>query len=213
MANWIVRNKVDLSKPECVRLVTDFGYCFAGDKKAHSWEVLCFNGSEKADLSGYSVAGYFIRSDKKTVYVEGRIEDSCAICVLDESIYRVEGDIRGALKLENTDSGEVITIGAMYARIKKSSTDSIVDSEDVIPSISEILAEFSRMDSAIERANTASETIENLTVTATSLPPSSSPTASYVDGNLTFGIPKGDKGDRAYTITVVGSTFSVQEGD
>ena len=213
MTNWIVRCKVDLSKPESVRPVTDFGYCLVGDKKAHSWEIFCFNGSEKANLSGYNVIGYFIRSDKKTVYIEGRVEDSCAICVLDETCYQIEGDLRGALKLENPNTGEIITIGVMYARIKKSTTDSVVDPGNIIPSISDLLTEFSKVDSAIERANSASEVLENLTVTATLLPPTSQPTASYANGNLAFGIPKGDKGDRAYTITVVGSTFSIQEGD
>ncbi len=38
--------------------------------------------------------------------------------------------------------------------------------------------------------------IENLTVTATTLPAGSSATASYSDGVLSLGIPKGDKGDQ-----------------
>lgn len=41
--------------------------------------------------------------------------------------------------------------------------------------------------------------IENLTVTANTLPAGSSATASYSNGALTLGIPKGDKGDKGDT--------------
>ena len=40
------------------------------------------------------------------------------------------------------------------------------------------------------------DTIENLTVSASGLPAGSSPTATYANGNIAFGIPKGDKGDK-----------------
>ena len=38
--------------------------------------------------------------------------------------------------------------------------------------------------------------IENLSVTVTTLPAGSSATASYNNGVLSLGIPKGDKGDK-----------------
>lgn len=43
---------------------------------------------------------------------------------------------------------------------------------------------------------TALAEIENLSVTVTTLPAGSSATASYSDGVLSLGIPKGDKGDQ-----------------
>ena len=38
------------------------------------------------------------------------------------------------------------------------------------------------------------ETLENLSASATTLPEGSSATASYSNGNISFGIPKGDTG-------------------
>lgn len=212
MSKWVVRSEVDLSKPDRVKTTTDFGYCLVGDKKAHSWEILCLNGNEKVDLSGYSVKGYFLRSDKKTVYVSGRTEGSYAICVLDEACYNVAGALKGSLKIENNTSGEIITIGVMYARVIKGNSDTIIDAADEIPSISELLSELDRMEAAIERANVVSETLENMTVSVTALPSGYSPIANYSDGHLSLQLPKGEKGDRSYAMTVIGSTLTIGEG-
>lgn len=57
------------------------------------------------------------------------------------------------------------------------------------------------------------EEIENLTVTATTLPEGSSATASYSDGVLTLGIPKGDTGATGAGATVsVGTTTTGDPG-
>ena len=47
----------------------------------------------------------------------------------------------------------------------------------------------------LEETGNALETLENMTASASSLPAGSNPTATYQNGNIAFGIPKGDKGD------------------
>ena len=47
----------------------------------------------------------------------------------------------------------------------------------------------------LEETGAALETLENMTASASSLPAGSNPTATYQNGNIAFGIPKGDKGD------------------
>lgn len=55
------------------------------------------------------------------------------------------------------------------------------------------------------------EEIENLTVTATTLPEGSSATASYSDGVLTLGIPKGDTGATGAGATATAGTTTTGE--
>ena len=60
-------------------------------------------------------------------------------------------------------------------------------------------AEQSAISEAIEALNEAVEAtadIRNMSATAETLPSGSSATASYADGLLTIGVPKGDKGDK-----------------
>lgn len=56
--------------------------------------------------------------------------------------------------------------------------------------------------------------IENLTVTVSTLPAGSSATASYADGVLSLGIPKGDKGDTgAIPAMSIGTVTTLPAGD
>jgi len=168
MNNWIVHRYANLARPGCVETVTDFGYCFVGDKKAHTWKVECVVNDVPADLTGYTAHGYFIRTDKVTVIVDATITDNVTTCVLDEYCYAVEGVLKGALRIENTTTGENVTIGAMSVRLTASSTDSIIDTGDVIPSLSDLLAEIDNMRRATSEATTATTNANAATAAANS---------------------------------------------
>jgi len=168
MNNWIVHRYANLARPGCVETVTDFGYCFVGDKKAHTWKVECVVNDVPADLTGYTAHGYFIRTDKGTVIVDATITDNVVTCVLDEYCYAVEGVLKGALRIENTTTGENVTIGAMSVRLTASSTDSIIDTGDVIPSLSDLLAEIDNMRRATSEATTATTNANAATAAANS---------------------------------------------
>lgn len=142
MNQWNVQRKVDLLKPGCVETITDFGYCVSGDHMAHTWKVVCMNGNEAADLTGYSARGYFIRSDKYTVILNGAIEDNQVSCTLTSACYAVEGLLRGILRIEKESTGEIITVGAMAVRVTSGMTDDIVVTEDIIPSIETSVREY-----------------------------------------------------------------------
>lgn len=67
----------------------------------------------------------------------------------------------------------------------------------------DFLNEMARLTTAADEAEQSAEDAEaalnefvTVTATAETLPAGSDATASYVDGELTFGIPKGDKGDQ-----------------
>ena len=67
----------------------------------------------------------------------------------------------------------------------------------------DFLNEMARLTTAADEAEQSAEDAEaalnefvTVTATAETLPAGSDATASYVDGELTLGIPKGDKGDQ-----------------
>lgn len=51
-------------------------------------------------------------------------------------------------------------------------------------------------EAAANRAEAARDDVLGMTVSASGLPAGSSPTVSFLQGNMHFGIPKGDKGDK-----------------
>lgn len=168
MNNWIVHRYANLARPGCVETVTDFGYCFVGDKKAHTWKVECVVNDVPADLTGYTAHGYFIRTDKGTVIVDATITDNVVTCVLDEYCYAIEGVLKGVLRIENTTTGENVTVGAMSVRLAASATDTIIDTGDVIPSLSDLLAEIDAMRTATANANSATTAANNAAASANS---------------------------------------------
>lgn len=158
MQNWLIHKKVNLSRPQCVENVVDAGLIYVGDNLAHKWAVECFYGNEVADLSGYSAKAYFIRNDKATVILDGSIEGHTAVVTLNNSCYRIAGGLKGVLKIIDAKTGASIAVGAMYVRVSVDSTDTIVDEENIVPSLSDLLAEIEAMRNATSEAREITET-------------------------------------------------------
>lgn len=190
---------VDLDKgvTRCVDLGTAL---LTEDQNAHTFCVACFRGEQAVNLSGASVTGYCIRQDGATVPVTGSCSANTAILTLPEACYAVPGSLSLVIKL--TMGSVISTIFWGHGIVGRSRTDMLVDAANVVPSLDELLAQISAMETATARANSAAEAAEgtaNMTATATSLASGSQATAAYANGVLTIGIPKGDKGDTGPT--------------
>lgn len=72
----------------------------------------------------------------------------------------------GVLKIENTTSGEIVTIGAMLIRLTQGSTDVIIDPGEAIPSLSDLLAEIDAMRTATANANSATSSANSAAASA-----------------------------------------------
>lgn len=188
MNNWIVHRYANLARPGCVETVTDFGYCFVGDKKAHTWKVECVVNDTPADLTGYTAHGYFVRADKGTVIVNATISDNVVTCVLDEYCYAVKGELKGTLCIENTTTGENVTIGAMSVRLRSGATDTIIDTGDVISSLADLLAEIETMRRATTAATTATTNANAATAAANQAAGSASEAATNANTARTNAI-------------------------
>ncbi len=186
---------------------------------AIAWIVYVYNGVTPADLSGYSITGYFNRSDGKTVPVIGAVDENVASVILPQSVYESTGPLTGILRAAKEE--QIITLATCRWNVRRGPGDEIVDSEDIIPSLAELLAQISEMErqtnaantaagkantaatnadlatgkanTAANKANTAANRLSNVALDVTSLPPSAEPTASVTQTatktTFSLGIP------------------------
>ena len=119
MVQWVIADRVDLSKdaqrqqvgaPEALML--------PGDNEAHRWEITVLTNSEAADLTGASVAGYFLRSDGETVMVVGSVTDGNVVNVtLAQECYAIEGLMRAIVRV--TLNGVITTVIQRLFRVQQ----------------------------------------------------------------------------------------------
>lgn len=128
----------------------------SGDKDAHAFELLLFNGGEELDLSSAQVNGYFIRADGYTVLITGTTAKNTVSLTLSESCYAVVGQFSLAVKIKIGDKRKTVFAG--YGYVARSTTDAIIDPGARIPSLDELLAQIDAAESAANAANSAAET-------------------------------------------------------
>lgn len=188
-----------------------------GDSQAHTFRLTVKRGGGDADITGASVAAYFVRADGVTVPITGSVEGSVALVTLPEGCYRVPGRFQLVVKLAL--GGAVSAVFWGDGAVAASDTDAILDEEGVIPSLDEVLAQVaaaeaaaasansaassantaaSSANTAASRADAAAASIEAIGAEATTLAPGSAATASWttVDGAkvLMIGVPQGIQG-------------------
>ncbi|MGN1369939.1 MAG: hypothetical protein ACI4WX_13800, partial [Aristaeellaceae bacterium] len=169
-----------------------------GDKKAHTFQIAVSRFGANVDLSSASVSAYFVRADGVTVPITGSVSGSTASVTLLDGCYNVPGRFQFAVKLAM--DGEISTILWADGAVAASSTDAILDAEDVIPSLDDLLAQIaateaaatsansaaasatsatSSANTAAARANAAAASIESIGAEATTLAPGSAATAAW----------------------------------
>lgn len=96
-----------------------------------------------------------------------------------------------------TDAAETATAAAQRSEVINTNVEGIYG---------QLTAATAAANAAAEAANAAADTLEDLSATATTLAAGSSATASYdpSTGVMSFGIPKGDKGDSGITTPLTG---------
>lgn len=124
------------------------------DKAAHRFELTLYTGGAPLDLAGAGVTAYFIRhADRATVPITGSIEGGKAVVVLSDACYALPGKFTLTIKISSGSVREAVFFGE--GGVTRSRTDSMVDPDDVIPSIDELLAQITAMETATAAANTA----------------------------------------------------------
>lgn len=83
-----------------------------------------------ADLTGYSVKGYFVRSSIETIELDGGIDGNLAYVDLVGSCYKYDGGYTLTIKLVKEDAE--ISLLIVTGRVLATSTDTLVVTEDMI---------------------------------------------------------------------------------
>lgn len=144
---------VDLAKPiKKTYMDTIFA---TEDNQAHRFDItLKRNGAAVTLDSGTSVSAYFIRyADNTTVPLTGNVSGSVVSVTLSKACYTKAGQF--ALIIKAATGSTVSTVLYAEGTIYTSSTDTMVDEENIIPSLSDLLAQIDAMEAATSAAKTA----------------------------------------------------------
>ena len=163
-----------------------------GDKLAHVLRVKVNAGGQPVDLTGWTVTANMIRQDQATVAITGKVDGDVAEVTLEAACYSRSGGFTLSVTLGKGQ--QLITIFCGRGDVTRTRTDSLVDPGHTIPSVDEIIAQYSLMktaiqntDAATKRANEAADSAEKLTNTV----------QKKLDNGEFVGPqgPKGEKGD------------------
>lgn len=146
---------VDLAQPLTKTLLPHA--FFTGDEQAHRFRIALRQGGEAVSLTGYEVAGYFIRPDGATVSITGSAADGYAQLLLPAACYHQPGRFSLVIRLTQEDAR--VTVFWAEGAMSRASTDTLVD-DGVIPSLDELLAQISAMEEATEAASTVAQTVQ-----------------------------------------------------
>lgn len=215
----------------------------SNDKDAHIFELSLYQGAQEMDLSGASAQGYFIRADGYTVPVTGAISGNAVTLTLSESCYYAVGNFNLIIKVSTAEIRKSVFWGNGYVVRSMTDAivdeENVIPSLDEL--LAQIAATeaaakaantaatnannatkaaqtaTTNANTATKAANTAAGKIDNMTVQVSGLGAGATPTAdlSLVDGhyNLSFAIPKGDKGNTGATGATPNITVKVVTGE
>ena len=138
---------------------------FTGDKAAHTLTLTVTKGTEPLPLTGGVLRGYFIRGDGETLFLTGTAEGNTGTLTLPAGCYAAAGAF--TLVVKWAGEAEIATLLALTGNVLDSSTDAVADPDRVIPSLSELLQQVAKIESATARADTAAAGAEAVTQSVT----------------------------------------------
>ena len=125
------------------------------DNEAHRFEITLFKNKAQMTLpSGTAMNAYFIRySDNATITLDGEISGNVISVTLKKPCYSKCGQFAVIIKV--TDGDVISTAFYGEGTMLVSVTDTILDEENVVPSISDLLAQIAVMEAGTKAANEA----------------------------------------------------------
>lgn len=175
------------------------------DNEAHRFDIsLCRDKTALEMPSGAAVSAYFIRySDNATIILNGDMSGNVASVTLKKSCYNKSGQF--ALIIKVTAGGVISTVFYGEGTIFASSTDTILDEENMIPSLSDLLAQIATMEAATndakeatDAANAAAEHAPYVDATTNHWMAWDTDSGKYIDTGANATGAKGDPGNTPY---------------
>lgn len=136
-----------------------------GDTYGDRFGVEVYNDGAAYSLSDMTCVGYFIRSTGDTVTLSGGsasgITGNVAWVTLPQTCYAKEGSFTLAIKV--TGNGATTTLRIVDGVVARTTTDSIVDPGNTIPSLSDLLAQIDAMEAATAAAQAVTADVFEVT--------------------------------------------------
>lgn len=121
---------------------------------AHKFVITATRDGATVALTG-TVTASFLRADGAEVVLTGEIEDGAATVTLAQSCYAVPG--RFALTVFVTADGVKTGVYACMGGVRNTTSGTIIDPGQVVPSLDDIIAEYSNMQTAEAAATAAAQ--------------------------------------------------------
>ena len=155
MSKWRIYREVDLTE-ESSGVERLHVLSTVSSRAAHEISVLVKCGKQHLSLDGVKAFLSVILPDHSSFTEDGEINGSQAVVVLPEICYRQEGEVKGVLHLTMSDASTVPIYGFILLN-NADMTDVLADKYNVIPSVSQLLAEIQTLRDATKEATTAAE--------------------------------------------------------
>lgn len=131
-----------------------------GDNEAHRFELEILSGSEKPDLTGSTVTGYFTNfKEDTTIKVGGKVEEGRAVVVLSKPCYTLHGQFVLTIQVKSGDAENTVFMGEGYMRRTKGET--IIYDDYIVYDVNTLMAHISAMRTATDNANAATTKATN----------------------------------------------------
>ena len=154
MAEYItIKRRVSLDAPIAPESLP--GFTYMTEHQAHEFIISVRKNGEKETITG-SVSAKVIRPNGTTIFLQGSISDGDAVIRLHQDCYNIPGRLK--ISIFNTSGGVTTCIYSANCTNDRTTTDTVIDSGDVVPDLSDVVAAQEAAQAATTAANTAAQT-------------------------------------------------------
>ena len=157
MISRVIKKTIDLNRIQKVDQLE--GPLYQLEDGGHTFEITCLMDGAAAAVSG-TVSARFLRADETTVYFTGTLSGNVASVTLPQSCYNGNGRFGMVVFI----SGDDITtaVYAVAGSVYRSTSDTIIDPTEEIPSLEELIAQIEACEAATALANAAAAFVPNV---------------------------------------------------
>lgn len=157
MAQWKIRQTVDLAASGSTPTAWSEALMTDGDKNAHTWTVTVMDDGLAANLVGMAAMCYFNRADHVTVPVAGTIRGNQVSVTLKKECYDIEGPLVAIFRLTTPD-GTIMTLSVLRFNVGKGpNNNAVIDPDGIIPDLETLLAQVASIEAITQAAIAATE--------------------------------------------------------